>query len=225
MLLAIDTCGLTSSVALGEVPGSLWTRELPGKTASEGLLAVVHDLLREAETPLSGLSGLVVVNGPGSFTGIRIGVSAAKGLAEALSLPVIAISRLELLARQTGRSSVATVLDAGRGEFFVGIFRDGAAASEYLLTRDLLPEVVGELALFACEDRVAAALADLRAELIPAPGAAEAWKLGMERFRDGSFDDVSALDGNYLRRSETEMLARIAEHAARAAGGGAATSR
>src|SRR5271170_7782185 len=128
MLLAIDTCGVLGAVAVGspieaeEPHPHSWLRELAGKTYSELLHSTVADLLREAGARIEQLSGVVVVNGPGSFTGIRIGLSAAKGLAEALAIPIIAVSRLELLARKAP-GSAAAVLDAGRGEFFVGFYR------------------------------------------------------------------------------------------------------
>ncbi len=79
------------------------------------------------------LRGVVVVHGPGSFTGIRIGVSAAKGLAEGLGIPVIALSRLELLARQSPEGSAVAVLDAGRGEFYAGFYREGICETEALI--------------------------------------------------------------------------------------------
>jgi tRNA threonylcarbamoyladenosine biosynthesis protein TsaB len=157
-----------------------------------------------------------VVHGPGSFTGIRIGVSAAKGLAEGLDIPVVALSRLQLLARPATGGSAVSALDAGRGEFYVGLYRNGIPEAEVLLDRDSLGRAVGGsgLPLLVCEERLMAGLAEFAPRLVPAPSAAAALRLGAERFRAGIFDDAAALDANYLRRSETEMLARIAEHAA-----------
>src|SRR5271156_6487227 len=134
MLLAIDTCGALGGVASGdpiqiEKPRSqerdlghphpsrpnllrphLFFRELVGKTYSELLLSTIAEMLHEASVRVEQLTGVVVVHGPGSFTGIRIGLSAAKGLAEALAIPIIAVSRLELLARKAP-GSAAAVLD------------------------------------------------------------------------------------------------------------------
>jgi tRNA threonylcarbamoyladenosine biosynthesis protein TsaB len=243
ILLSIDTCGSLGGVGLGltsiperqlnhsrlsgsEDPNSfglghpafdgLFYRQLAGKTFSERLIATVSELLGEAGIELPRLSAIVVVHGPGSFTGIRIGVSAAKGLGEALSIPVIAVSRLELLARQTPKSDAFAVLDAGRGEFFVGIYRGGVREAELLATRDSLMALAGEagMPLMVCEERIFWGLREIGAELVAAPTAVDALAVGIERFRAGLFDDVATLDANYLRRSETEMLARIAEHAA-----------
>ena len=225
MLLAIDTCGVLGGVAVGnpvqaeEARPNFWFRQLAGKTYSELLHSTVADLLREAGGRIEQLSGVVVVHGPGSFTGIRIGLSAAKGLAEALAIPIIAVSRLELLARQAPGGSAAAVLDAGRGDFFVGFYRFGVRDAELLLTRDSLPQAIADsgLPVVVCEPQVFDALADLKPEPVTAPGAVDALRVGAVRFRAGCFDDAATLDANYLRRSETEMLARIAEHAARRA--------
>jgi tRNA threonylcarbamoyladenosine biosynthesis protein TsaB len=220
MLLAIDSCGSTGGVALGgiSVVGAVnpWSRELAGRTYSEQLLTTVAEMLSEAHVQLCNLSGVVVVRGPGSFTGIRIGVSAAKGLAEGLAIPVIALSRLELLARQCPGGSAVAVLDAGRGEFFAGFYREGVCETEALLTRDALSQgVAGSgLPILVCEQGVFAALEGLQPNLVSAPTAIEALAVGKERFLAGCFDDVVTLEANYLRRSENEMLARIANHAA-----------
>jgi tRNA threonylcarbamoyladenosine biosynthesis protein TsaB len=219
MLLAIDTCGAMGGVALGG-PGGLWSRELAGKTYSEQLLTTVDGLLREAKVALEDLSGVVVVHGPGSFTGIRVGVSAAKGLAEGLGIPAIALSRLELLARQNPEGSAVAVLDAGRGEFYSGFYRERICETEALLTRDALSQAVAGcgLPVLVCEPQVFSALEDLQTVSVAAPTAVDALRVGGERFQAGLFEDVSSLDANYLRRSESEMLVRIAEHAAQRIG-------
>jgi len=245
LLLSIDTCGACGGVALGPVtdreprqteivesdsatptrdPRNLgvWYRELPGRSFSERLLVSISDLLEEAGVGLHALSGIVVVAGPGSFTGIRIGISAVKGLAEGLRLPVIPVSRLELLVRKAAGGNAVAVLGAGRSEFFVGIYRAGLPVLEVLATREELVKLVTDssssserrLPLLACEEQVLAALADLDPKRVAAPTAVDAWVLGAERLLAGRFEDVATLDANYLRRSETEMLARIASHLA-----------
>ena len=94
---------------------------LPGRSSSEPLVPAVRRLMGAREWRLSELAAVVVVHGPGSFKGVRVGVSAAKGLSEAGEVPVIAVSRLALLAaRVEGKAPVFAVLDAGRGEFYVG---------------------------------------------------------------------------------------------------------
>jgi tRNA threonylcarbamoyladenosine biosynthesis protein TsaB len=235
MLLAIDTCGATGGIALGTVgistsqkrdslpsSGSApehpdhWFRELAGGTYSELLLATISDVLVEAGVELEQLSTVAVVHGPGSFTGIRIGVSAAKGLAEGLGIPLIAISRLELLARKAPESSGVAILDAGRGDFFAGVYRGGVREREALLNRSELLATIrdAELPVLACEQHVLAAITDLGVKLVSPPTAIEVLEVGAERFQAKGFVDTETLDANYLRRSDAEMLAKIAEHAA-----------
>jgi tRNA threonylcarbamoyladenosine biosynthesis protein TsaB len=194
----------------------VWFRELAGRTYSELLLATISDLTAEAGLGLEQLSAVVVVHGPGSFTGIRIGVSAAKGLAEGLGIPLIAISRLELLARKAPEASAIAVLDAGRGDFFAGVYRGGVREREALLNRDELVATIAVAGLpaLACEEHVLADMADLGAEMVFPPTAVEVLEVGAERFQAKVFDDTETLDANYLRRSDAEMLAKIAEHAA-----------
>jgi tRNA threonylcarbamoyladenosine biosynthesis protein TsaB len=86
------------------------------------LVPTLRALLADALIDLTQLTAVVVVDGPGSFTGIRIGLSAVKALAEALNLPVYPISRLRVLAQTHSAAGAAmgAVLDAGRGEFYLG---------------------------------------------------------------------------------------------------------
>src|SRR5580692_5495028 len=134
LLLAIDTCGPSGSVALGRIPGRdleiLGQTELAGRSYSATLISAIADLLHSAGLELRNLDGIVVVNGPGSFTGVRVGVSAAKGLAQGAEIPVVAISRLEVLSRKSGVPSAA--LDAHRGEVYLRLERTGAAPVELL---------------------------------------------------------------------------------------------
>lgn len=196
-------------------------RELPGRTFSELLLPAISELLDDAGIRLSQLAGIVVVHGPGSFTGIRIGVSAAKGLAEALEIPLMAVSRLELLARQAGRTSAVAILDAGRSELYVGVYREVdedrlTCETELLVTTPELPRVVADsgLPVVVCEEKLAPLLAVFNARMVAVPTAVQALAAGRGRFQRGSFHDVATLDANYLRRSEAELLERIAQHAA-----------
>ena len=132
-ILAIDTCGPTGSVALARLAGRdveiLGQTELAGRTYSATLVAAVAELLQSAGVGLRELGGIIVVNGPGSFTGVRVGLSAVKGLAEGTEIPVVALSRLEVLSRKSGVPSSA--LDAHRGEVFLGLGRMGSKPSEF----------------------------------------------------------------------------------------------
>ncbi len=129
LVLGIDTCGPTGSVALGRLEGNLLEvlgqTELAGRSYSTTLVAAVGDLLSRAGFQIKDVGAIVVVNGPGSFTGVRVGLSAVKGLAEPHSIPVAAVSRLAVLSAKAGLTSGA--LDAHRHEVFL---RVGADAGE-----------------------------------------------------------------------------------------------
>jgi tRNA threonylcarbamoyladenosine biosynthesis protein TsaB len=96
-------------VALGRVDGLsveiLGQIELEGRSYSSTLVAAVGELLAQAAIKLSQLQAIVAVNGPGSFTGVRVGLAAVKGLAEGARIPVVALSRLEVLAAKASASA------------------------------------------------------------------------------------------------------------------------
>jgi tRNA threonylcarbamoyladenosine biosynthesis protein TsaB len=163
---------------------------------------------------------VVVVHGPGSFTGVRVALSAAKGLCEALSVPLVAISRLAVLAHLAGPQAgerVRALLDAGRGEFYSGLYADGTCLRETLLKRDqLLAAHTAEPArIVVCEPAIAQSLAALAPRLVPEPGAEDALPLAVPRIQQQDFDDIATLDANYLRRTDAEIFAKpIAAQAA-----------
>jgi tRNA threonylcarbamoyladenosine biosynthesis protein TsaB len=131
MLLSLNTCGTTASVALGiadrgaEEIRIVATAELAVRTYSARLIPEIAAMLAGQRATLRDIEAIVVVNGPGSFTGIRVGLSTAKGLAEAAAIPLLSLSRLALLAGASGLPHVLAVVDAGRGEYYVGEYRDG----------------------------------------------------------------------------------------------------
>jgi tRNA threonylcarbamoyladenosine biosynthesis protein TsaB len=210
MLLAIDTCGSIGTIALARSTSEhiavLGMVELANKTSSAMLIPRLRELMDTYDVSLEQIEAIVVVNGPGSFTGVRVGVSAVKGLAEVFATPVIAVSRLHVLAHKAQTQYAA--LDAGRGEFY---FRDDnlLASREALLSLNELQDEL-ELAplhmLAVCEEKIAAAFPE--AHLAAMPTASDALAVVLPRLLDGDFDDLAALDGNYLRRSDAELFAR-----------------
>ncbi|HEY1902881.1 MAG TPA: tRNA (adenosine(37)-N6)-threonylcarbamoyltransferase complex dimerization subunit type 1 TsaB [Terracidiphilus sp.] len=213
-LLGIDTCGPMGSVALGRVVAGVveiaGLIELEGRSYSATLVAAVRDVLAQAGIQLSGLDGIVAVNGPGSFTGVRVGLSAVKGLAEVARIPVVSVSRLEVLAAKAGVESSA--LDAHRHEVFLRLGADCAAAKELLAGVDELAAIDLAAARIAVCDDVAAGLLGTAwpaAELVPvsAPTAADALELCAARVTQGELVDLALLDGHYLRRPDAEISA------------------
>jgi len=231
LLLAIDTCGPTGSVALGRWDGQaveiLGQIELEGRNYSSTLVTAVGEVLAQGGVALRELGAIVVVYGPGSFTGVRVGLAAVKGLAEAAGLPVVAVSRLEVLAAKAGCE--LAVLDAHRHEVYlrigeeswvpqVPILGSGNTHSSTALSYRELLAGAQELAEFVCGpsrvalcDEAAALLlasASPEAEVVrtEAPTAADALRLGASRVAAGEFADLGLLDGHYLRRSDAEIF-------------------
>jgi tRNA threonylcarbamoyladenosine biosynthesis protein TsaB len=227
-ILIVDTCGAAGSVVVADTglsPAILGSASFPGRTASESLVANIKNLTAQSGVGLHALEAIVVVHGPGSFTGVRVGLSAAKGLCEALSLPLVAISRLAVLAHLAGVTNgarICALLDAGRGEYYAGIYMDGTCLREALLTREeLLAEIErgknipagrastkGPLMIVACEPAAAESLAALSLRIVAEPTAEDALPLAIHRLRAAQFADIAKLDANYLRRTDAEIFAK-----------------
>jgi tRNA threonylcarbamoyladenosine biosynthesis protein TsaB len=213
LLLAIDTCGPTGSVALGRWDGQaveiLGLIELEGRNYSSTLVTAVGEVLVQSGVLLREVGAIVAVNGPGSFTGVRVGLAAVKGLAEAARLPVVAVSRLEVLATKAGCET--SVLDAHRHEVYLRLAPTGEAARELLAGASELAELVcGPLRVAYCDEAATHLLASAwpEAELVKAeaPTAADALRLCAPRVAAGEFVDLALLDGHYLRRSDAEIF-------------------
>ena len=213
LVLGIDTCGPSGSVALGRCTGR--AVEVLGETALEGrkysatLTTAIAHLLEQAGERLDALRGIVVVHGPGSFTGVRVGVSTAKGLADGLQIPVASLSRLLALAAKASTDSAA--LDAHRSELYLRVAQPGE------LTRELLAGVEELAAVQPAPERVA--VCDEGAALllsaawpatelvhVAAPLASDALALGIPLLVAGDSVEVALLDGHYLRRSDAEIF-------------------
>jgi tRNA threonylcarbamoyladenosine biosynthesis protein TsaB len=187
--------------------------ELEGRSYSSTLVAAVAELLSSHNIELADLAAIVAVNGPGSFTGVRVGLSAVKGLAEPAQIPVIAVSRLEVLSAKASVPSAA--LDAHRGEMFLRLA--GLATN----TKELLAGAAGLAAIVPapkqialCDDAAALLLTTAwsSTELLrtPPPTAADALQLCAARFVARDFIDLALLDAHYLRRSDAEIFGETA---------------
>ena len=145
MILAIETATDVCGAALVHHQNVIAKRVIAEKYVhAENLLPMIDDVLRDASISAKGLDAIAVSIGPGSFTGLRIGLSTAKGLALSLGIPVIAVPTLDALAHtyfiQKGDTSVSTVcpmIDAKRDEAFFCFYRVEAAGvsrqSEYAI--------------------------------------------------------------------------------------------
>lgn len=151
IVLAIDTAGVDCSAALFDsAEGKLLSAvtETIGKGHAERLMAVIDQALAAANLPLERVERIAVVIGPGSFTGIRVGVAAARGLALALGIGSVGVTTLEVLARSYladhPEKRVVAAMDAKRSEIYAQAFSgDGAALDQ---PAALSAENVAELA-------------------------------------------------------------------------------
>jgi tRNA threonylcarbamoyladenosine biosynthesis protein TsaB len=207
LLLALDTSTGTASIALFDgqrvVSESTW---LAGREHSTRLLVEMGVALERIGRTQQDVTGLVVARGPGSFTGVRVALSVAKGMAAGLALPLWGASSLDVLALAAGEVAlpVRAVLEAGRGRYACGLYRGGAAVEPpRLATLDeligLLDEdalVIGELGPDARERlnaQTSARLADPAACLRRAGFLAElGWRLA-QRGEPGDPGQVDAL--------------------------------
>jgi tRNA threonylcarbamoyladenosine biosynthesis protein TsaB len=213
LLLAVDTCGPSGSVTLGRLAGRdleiLGETELEGRSYSATLVAAIAGLLEAAGVSVGDLGGIIAVNGPGSFTGVRVGLSAVKGLAEGARIPVVAVSRLKVLLRKAAVTAAA--LDAHRGEIFLRIERASRDAEELLAGREELAVIQpAPVRIAVCDEGAAAMLAAAWPETqqvrVAAPRASDAMRLGEALLVAGVAQDLAQLDGHYLRRSDAEIF-------------------
>ncbi len=222
-IILFDTCGREASAALADTSCAepdVRLATIPGRSASERLIGVVRELIALAQWRLSDVEAIAVVTGPGSFTGVRVGLSAAKGLSEALGVPIVAVSRLEVLASLSGEpdAPVCAVLDAGRGDYYVGSCAVGEPWQEALCTKE---EVIAAAknwnAVIVCEVAVMASLeadvapgASLRLIMTREPTAADALAITRSRLQAATLADPVDLDANYLRRTSAQIFAKPA---------------
>ena len=210
LLLGIDTCGPSGSVALGRLASDgvaiLDQTELAGRTYSATLVAAIQGLLKAGGAVLGDIGCIVVVHGPGSFTGVRVGLSAAKGLAEGAGIALVAVSRLQVLAGRAGVEAAA--LDAHRHELFLRIGE--SEPRELLAGAEDLARLAPASEIAVCDDPAEALLGQVwpsavRVRVAP-PTAADALVIAAPAIVAGQFADAVLLDGNYLRRSDAEIF-------------------
>jgi tRNA threonylcarbamoyladenosine biosynthesis protein TsaB len=221
LLVAIDTSGRSGSVALcrGNSHGfeTIELSTLDGGTYSARLMPTIAELLLRSHVTKSQLDGLVVVDGPGSFTGLRVGLSTVKALCEVLGKPLAAVSMLEALAVTHGREGevIQAILDAGRGEVYVGEYQVGKQAAQ--LVRESMPKLAEFLSQYPSDGvrvvtpfpKIAEALAGAGwdSQLIPTLQADAIGRIGLGKLLSGDLADPATLDANYVRRSDAELYA------------------
>jgi tRNA threonylcarbamoyladenosine biosynthesis protein TsaB len=220
LILAVDTSGKDGSLALvrceDDMQQTLDVAAIAGGTFSAQLIPQLAAILEKHSFSKRDIDGFAVTSGPGSFTGLRVGLAAIKALAEILQKPVAAVSVLEALIRSPELDArnggcVIAAIDAGRGEIYSGTFE---CSDHHALGIDQKLETLDELTANAAGQQVVTADAKLfqlftdakfQVTVVPRPTAdAIAW-LGFEKIGEGETVSPEALDALYIRRSDAEI--------------------
>lgn len=222
LLLVVDTATPAGSVAVSRGAELLGEITLNVRaTHTDRLLSIIRQLLRYVELSPAQLDGFGVVLGPGSFTGLRVGVATVKGLAMATGKPVVGISSLETLAGQAPFAClpVCALLDARKAEVYAGLFawREDCLVplgAESVLPPDRLLDSLRDDVLFVgngavvYHDLIVARLG-ARAHFVPwalhPPRASNAAVPALARLRRHQTVPLAALVPTYIRPSEAEL--------------------
>jgi tRNA threonylcarbamoyladenosine biosynthesis protein TsaB len=230
LLLITDTSGKNGTVALaragecgthgadvadGVAEDVIEVVPLAGGMFSAQLVPQIAALLTRHGFSKTDIDAFIVVSGPGSFTGLRVGLAAIKALAEILNKPIVPVSLLELVAaaiRTPGK--VVAVMDGGRGEVFFGAYQV-AGESVQVLREELLSKAdflsASRGSSVATSDAAlatAARDAGLSVVMVEAPTAAMIARFGWGKLHGGQIVSPDQLDANYMRRSDAEIFVK-----------------
>jgi tRNA threonylcarbamoyladenosine biosynthesis protein TsaB len=219
LLFAADTSGKHGSIALGQCDqgGSCKVIEvvpLAGGTFSAQLVPQLAALLSKHGFRKEDIGGFAVVSGPGSFTGLRVGLAAIKALAEVTGKPIAAVSLLEaVVCGAKTRGTILAALDAGRDQVYVGQYEVGERTkpiSERLLTRQEFLAEAGGRTVVTPDDSIAnaAGAAGVTVERVEHPRGDAIARLGWEKILGGQTVSPEDLEANYLRRSDAEIFSK-----------------
>jgi tRNA threonylcarbamoyladenosine biosynthesis protein TsaB len=228
LLLALDTCDSRGSVAVlrdGDVLEIV--RHESAEDYSSWLLPAVQKVLNGAGLAMEMVDAYAVASGPGSFTGLRVGLTTVKAWSEVYGRPIAAVSRLEALAAQAEgvSNAVAAFVDAHREQVFGALYRRKGERLERV--EDEMVVAPGEFVEWVSErsgaDRVAWVSPDPEriihqrnwgerekagenVQIVSAFLAPIIGRIGYKKLVDNRITDALALDANYVRRSDAELL-------------------
>ena len=222
LLLATDTSGKHGSIALaraGERSADANDVEvieiapLVGGTFSAQLIPQIAELLSTNGFTRNDIGAFAVASGPGSFTGLRIGLAAVKALGEVLEKPIAAVSLLEVCVFTSGaQGKIMAALDAGRGDVYVGEYEvpatAGPAPREHILSRNEFFAQAKGWSLVTPDSVLAeaAGVAGLSALILAPLSAAAVARLAWRKIQSGETVTPEQLEANYIRRTDAEML-------------------
>ena len=220
LLLVTDTSGRHGSVALARADSDLPEVEvieevpLAGGTFSAELVPQIAALLSRHGFSKTQVDAFVVVAGPGSFTGLRVGLAAIKALSEILRKPIVPVSLLEVVAlssRAQGR--VVAALDGGRGEVYAGEYVVAGEVAqlvcEQVVSKDEMVRLAETAMLVTPDENLAAnaRAAGRSVVAVAAPSAAMIARLGSNKLHAGATVSPEQLEANYIRRTDAEIFA------------------
>lgn len=199
--LAVDTTAEFGSIALADEDDSTAVREEVRVHAPQGfsqvLFGEIEGLLKRQGVRLADIDLFAGASGPGSFTGVRVGLAAIKGLAEVLGKPAVAVSNLEALAEFGKSAARATIIDAHRGEVYAALY-DGAG-------NQIIPEEVLPMKRF--KEIIAGRDVEwISPDLGQMPLAGAIARIAIRKAKHGLAGDPAAIEANYVRRSDAELL-------------------
>jgi len=206
LILALDTTGEYGSLALlrdAEIVEQVALHSPEGY--SQILYGALRDLFARHGIEPADVDCFAAASGPGSFTGVRVGLAAVKGFAEALGKPAVGVSNLEALARCGTAPLRAAVIDARRDQVYAAVYNDQA--------RIVRPEVVtGWQSWFnslppEVEEFISAMPLPVPSLIQPPKAlAAVVARAAWDRLREGQAPDPASLDANYVRRADAELF-------------------
>jgi tRNA threonylcarbamoyladenosine biosynthesis protein TsaB len=216
-VLALDTSTLQASVALLDDDALLAERERVVTTHSEALLILVDECLRAANLSARDVDVVACGAGPGSFTGLRIGLATAKGLCFALDKPLVMISSLAAIAARAPDGPFCAAVDAFKNEVYAARFIVAGGLPVHASEERVLPpaELRQELAVHA-PIVLAGSGAQKYPELVgagvrllderPGPRALDVARLARRRAEQQDFDALATAAPRYIRPSEAELV-------------------
>lgn len=213
LLLSVDTSGKNGSLALVRAEnGNFETLELvllAGRMYSAQLIPSLQEALAQHNLKKTDVDAFIVASGPGSFTGLRVGLSTVKALSEVLHKPIVAVSVLEAAASVCdGAKPVIVALDAGRKQVFVGDFT--GEPRESLLTWEEFFESAHHATNKICSPdasvREAAARFNVTVDASPSPQADAFARIGYAKLLKGETTPAGTLEANYIRASDAELF-------------------
>ncbi|MCD6560371.1 MAG: tRNA (adenosine(37)-N6)-threonylcarbamoyltransferase complex dimerization subunit type 1 TsaB [Deltaproteobacteria bacterium] len=228
MILAINTSTLDFSLAFQKEDGSVLGECFMAKSGGHfrNLLPVLDFLVSKSDFEIHDVKCIIIAIGPGSFTGLRSGISFAKGLCQALDVPIIGISSLEALASRIPFSDfpIVPILDSRKGEVFIAKFireKDNnlvRCMDDNSIKIKAFATICDEPALFIGNDfeiQGPQTKKNLGAMAMLAPAqywnlkASAVGSLGLKRFNAGDYDDPYNLSPIYLRRPDIRTSAPL----------------